>query len=161
MFFISWRLARRLSSGASDISVVKICSYLRRLEQDSTLGKKLAEILLLESTIQFHGYSSIALLVAEGLGLLSFCECMEILVVGYCELLRQLLQGVQHTCVGALPELVKALSTVLWRSPCSSDGPNHIAWRPTHWFVLYLSYLSGASSLGGIYAVWYGLAGCC
>ena len=57
------------------------------------------------------------------------------------------------TCVGALPELVKALVLYYGGLLVQSHGPDHISGGQLVSFILYLSSLSDAfSSLGGIFA---------
>jgi ATP-binding cassette subfamily B (MDR/TAP) protein 9 len=57
------------------------------------------------------------------------------------------------TCVGALPELVKALVLYYGGLLVQSHGPDHITGGQLVSFILYLSSLSNSfSSLGGIFA---------
>jgi ATP-binding cassette subfamily B (MDR/TAP) protein 9 len=150
MFFISWQLALLSFLLVPVISVLsKIYGrYLRRLSK--LQQKKLADgNSVSESTLS--SMATVRSFGAECLELAEFCECME----------RYLLLNVRtatatlgySTCVGALPELVKALVLFYGGLLVQSDGSNHITGGQLISFILYLSYLSSAfSSLGGIYA---------
>jgi ATP-binding cassette subfamily B (MDR/TAP) protein 9 len=150
MFFISWQLALLSFLLVPVISVLsKIYGrYLRRLSK--LQQKKLADgNSVSESTIS--SMATVRSFGAEGLELAEFCECME----RYLSLnLRTATATLGYsTCVGALPELVKALVLFYGGLLVQSDGPNHITGGQLISFILYLSYLSSAfSSLGGIYA---------
>lgn len=150
MFFISWQLALLSFLLVPVISVLsKIYGrYLRRLSK--LQQKKLAD----GNSVSESSISSMATVRsfgAEGLELAEFCECME----KYLSLnVRTATATLGYsTCVGALPELVKALVLFYGGLLVQSDGPNHITGGQLISFILYLSYLSSAfSSLGGIYA---------
>jgi ABC-type multidrug transport system fused ATPase/permease subunit len=150
MFCISWQLALLSFLIVPVISVLSRMygRYLRRLTK--LQQKKLAE----GNSVSESSISSMATVRAfgaESLELAEFCECME----------RYLSLNVRaatatlgySTCVGCLPELVKALVLFYGGLLVQSDGPNHITGGQLISFILYLSYLSAAfSSLGGIYA---------
>lgn len=150
MCCISWQLSLLAFITIPVISVLSRMygRYIRRLSK--LQQKKLAEgNSVSESSIS--AMATVRTFGAETVELAEFEQCME----NYITLNKRAATATlgYSTCVGALPELVKALVLFYGGLLVQSDGPNHISSGQLISFVLYLSYLSSAfSSLGGIYA---------
>jgi len=150
MCWISWQLSLLAFITIPVISVLSRIygRYIRRLSK--LQQKKLAEgNSVSESSIS--AMATVRTFGAESIELDEFEQCME----RYLTLNKRAATATlgYSTCVGALPELVKALVLFYGGLLVQSDGPNHITGGQLISFILYLSYLSSAfSSLGGIYA---------
>jgi ABC-type multidrug transport system fused ATPase/permease subunit len=150
MFFISWQLSLLAFITIPAVSVLSKMygRYIRRLSK--LQQKKLAEgNSVSESAIS--AMSTVRAFGAETVELDEFEQCM----ANYLTLNQRAATAALgfQTCIGALPELVKALVLFYGGLLVQTSGSNHITGGELISFILYLSYLSSAfNSLGGIFA---------